>query len=56
MGWGPGDLAQASLWQYQAAFDGWLAANTSEDDDGLTGAEEDALWAQVQAHERRLLN
>lgn len=34
-----------SVWQYMAALDGYITANSSEDDKGLTAKEEDELAA-----------
>lgn len=43
MGFTPREVGQMSVWQYMAALEGYIAANTPEDDKGLTKAEEDDL-------------
>lgn len=45
MGFTPREVGQMSVWQYMAALDGYIAANSTEDDKGLTKAEEDDLAA-----------
>lgn len=52
MGWTARDLADASLWQVLAAYDGWRKANSPEDDDedGLTDSEFDQAGALLDAH------
>lgn len=47
MGWSAADVAEASLWQVTAAFEGFRKANGAEDEDGLTDSESDALWDSV---------
>lgn len=44
-------LADLSLFQLEAAIEGHRIANTSEDAEGLTDSESDALFASVQAAE-----
>jgi hypothetical protein len=38
-----------SIWQFMAAIDGYAKAHDPESGKGLTKAEEDDLWAWVQA-------
>lgn len=45
MGFPPSEVRRMSVWQYMAALEGYIAANTHEDDKGLTKAEEDDLAA-----------
>lgn len=33
-----------SMWQYMAALDGYVAANTPESEKGLSAKEKDELW------------
>lgn len=35
-----------SLWQYRAAADGWIAANSPDQTDALTNDDHDALMAK----------
>jgi hypothetical protein len=34
----------SSLWEFQAAAVGWIAANCPEDKGSITAEEEDELW------------
>lgn len=43
MGYTPQEVRAMSVWQYMAALEGYNAANTPEEDKGLTKAEEDDL-------------
>lgn len=36
-----------SMWQFMAAVDGYVKANSSEDQKGLSAKEKDDLWAWV---------
>lgn len=38
-----------SIWQYMAALDGFIAANSPEDK-GLTSKEADDLWSWIEAN------
>lgn len=48
MGFTPQQINEMSLWQFQSAFDGYVAANTA-DDGSLTAKEQDELWEYIQA-------
>jgi hypothetical protein len=50
MGWGARDVAAASLWQLLAAWDGWKAASSSAEEEGLTDSEFDQLGAVIDEH------
>lgn len=54
MGFDPEQIGRLSMWQYRAAFEGYVKANTPEDDGTLTKADEDALWEMVKAKSRHL--
>ena len=43
MGFTPQDVGKMSVWQYMAALEGYIAANSSEDSKGLSAKEEDEL-------------
>lgn len=43
MGFTPQQVGEMSVWQYMAALDGYVAANTPEGERGLSKAEEDEL-------------
>lgn len=43
MGFTPAQVGAMSVWKYLAAVDGYIAANSSEDDKALTKQEEDEL-------------
>lgn len=38
-----------SMWQYMAAVDGYIKANTSEESAGLSGREADELWEWMKS-------
>jgi hypothetical protein len=38
-----------TMWQFMAAVDGYIKANTSEDDKGLSKSEIDEVWQWMQA-------
>ena len=38
-----------SMWQFMAAVDGWIKANTSEDKKALSNAEVNDVWKYLQA-------
>lgn len=46
MGFTPQHVDQMSVWQFFAALDGWLEANTSGE--GLSESEKDDLWDWMQ--------
>lgn len=37
-----------SLWQYLAALEGYIAANSSDDDKRISASEADELWQFIQ--------
>lgn len=43
MGWSAADVAETSLWQLVAAFEGFRKANGAPADEGLTDAQFDKL-------------
>lgn len=43
MGFTPQEIDEMSLWEFEAALNGYIEANTSEDDTGLTQAERDEI-------------
>jgi len=43
MGFTPQQVGKMSVWQFIAAVDGYVAANTPEDDKSLTQKEKDEL-------------
>jgi len=47
MGFSPQQVDQMSVWQFFAAMDGWVAANSGSEG-GLTEAEKDDLWDWMQ--------
>lgn len=54
MGWSVRDVREASLWQFTAALDGWRAANTPDDEPGLTDSEFDELGAALDGYTARV--
>lgn len=48
MGFTPQQVNEMSVWQFMAALDGYIAANSPEDK-GLTTKEADELWEWVKA-------
>jgi hypothetical protein len=49
LGFTPQQVQAMSIWQFMAAIDGYAKAHDPESGKGLTKAEEDDLWAWVQA-------
>lgn len=50
MGWTPAQVDSCSLWQFLAARDGWIAANTPDQSKPPTAAEHDAMvekWSPI---------
>ena len=43
MGFTPQEVGRMSVWQYMAALDGYIAANSAEDDKSLSSKERDEL-------------
>ncbi len=48
MGFTPQEVRAMSMWQYMAAIDGYITAN-SPDEKGLTAGETDDLWDFIQS-------
>ncbi|MBD9573582.1 MULTISPECIES: hypothetical protein [unclassified Ensifer] len=48
MGFTPQQIRAMSMWQFMAALDGFIAANSPEDT-GLTAKEADELWDWLEA-------
>jgi hypothetical protein len=44
MGFSPQQVRAMSLFQYFSALDGWMAANSPEDEGALSEKEKDELW------------
>lgn len=38
-----------SVWQYMAAVDGYITANSSDDGKSLSKSEKDDLWTMMEA-------
>lgn len=49
VGFTPQDVRQMSIWQYQSAIDGYVAANYPEEDGKLSTREQDEIWDWLQA-------
>ena len=47
MGFSPQQVNAMSVWQYMAALDGFIAANSPEEK-GLTAKEADDLWDWIE--------
>lgn len=43
MGFTPHDVGRMSVWKYMAALEGFIAANSADEDKGLSAKEEDEL-------------
>lgn len=52
MGFTPQQVDQMSMWQYLAAVEGYVKANSAEDSKGLSSREADDLWEWMKAKER----
>lgn len=48
IGFTPQQVNEMSVWQFVAAVDGYVEANTPDDDRSLTVTEIDELWDFVQ--------
>ena len=48
MGFSPREVRKMSLWQFMAALDGYIAANSPDADKRLTAQEEDELWTLIE--------
>jgi len=45
----PAEFKACSPWEFQAAVDGWVDANTTDEDGpSLSDTEKDELWAWMQ--------
>lgn len=55
MGWSAADVDAASVWQFWAAWNGYVAANTSKDGAKLTEAQKDDLFEWLEAEDVRLV-
>ena len=51
MGFSPQQVNQMSMWQYFAALNGFITANTPKDAKKLSGQEADELFAWLEAGE-----
>lgn len=49
MGFSPRQVDAMSVWEFQAAVDGYLRANGAESNGGLTDADEEELWQMIQS-------
>lgn len=49
MGWSAADVDAASVWQFWAAWNGYVAANTSKDGAKLTESQKDDLFDWLEA-------
>lgn len=47
MGFSPAEVGEMSLFQYFAALDGFIAANSPDDNKSLSEKEKDDLWAWI---------
>lgn len=43
----PSEVGRCSLWQFNAAVSGWIAANSPEDADEMSAEAEDDIWKGV---------
>lgn len=48
MGFSPQQVREMSIWQFTAAWDGFVQANSPEDK-GLSDAEVDDLWEWIES-------
>ncbi|TCT42782.1 hypothetical protein [Martelella mediterranea] len=50
MGFTPQEVSAMSVWQFSAALDGYIRANSSEENDQtkLNDAQADEMWAWMQ--------
>lgn len=46
IGFTPREVDQMSMWEFMAAVEGWIKANTS--DEGQSAQEKDELWEWLQ--------
>jgi hypothetical protein len=45
----PRDVDRLSMWEFMAAVEGWIKANSSEDSSGSLGSKEaDEIWEWMQ--------
>lgn len=52
MGFTPQQVDQMSMWQYLAAVEGYVKANSVDDANGLSSREADELWEWMKNKER----
>lgn len=51
MGWTVDDVKRASMWEFMAALDGYIAHHSSEEDGKLSAGDVDDVWAWMQSKE-----
>ena len=49
MGWSAADVRASGVWEFWAAWNGYVAANTSKDGAKLTEAQKDDLFEWLEA-------
>jgi len=49
MGFTPAQVKEMSAWEYLAALEGYIEANTPKDEGKLASAEADELWEWMQS-------
>jgi hypothetical protein len=49
MGFSPAEVDRMSVWQFMAALDGYIEANSSDEDKSLSGQEADEIWEWLQS-------
>lgn len=50
----PAEVRACSMWEFQAAVDGWVAAHAPDTGNALSEAEKDELWAAVLEKQEEL--
>jgi hypothetical protein len=48
MGFPPSAAREMSMWQYMAALDGWISANSVDGDKQISAEEADDLWGWIE--------
>lgn len=48
MGWGVAEARTVSLWQFLAAWEGFIQANSPEEEKKLSPKEVDELWDWIE--------
>ncbi len=51
MGWSVDEVKRASMWEFMAALDGYIAHHSSEEDGKLSNSEVDELYEWLQSKE-----